>query len=85
MRIQETPTFSFKRKGSSIICFFNNHPLKGAEGKKQWMGFTRNCESELEAELLLDFLNGFHHEMVKHYFTEGYNTKKRKEVNYYLR
>lgn len=84
MKPQDTPSFSFERKGSSIICWFNNHPLKGIEGKKQWMGFTRNCESELEAELLLDFLNQFHGEMVKHFFTDGYNTKKRKEQNYWL-
>lgn len=84
MKPQEIPTFSFERRGKQLICWFNNHPLKGIEGKKQWMGFTRECESELEAELLLDFLNQFHHEMTKHYFTEGYNAKKRKEQNWML-
>lgn len=84
MKPQETPTFSFERKGKHLICWFNNHPLKDSEGKKQWIGFTRECNSDLEAELLLDFIKQFDHEMAKHYFTEGYNAHKRKDKNWYL-
>lgn len=83
MKPQETPTFSFERRGKQLICWFNNHPIKNSEGKNQWMGFTRECTSDLEAELLMDFINTFSHEMAKHYFTEGYEAKKKKQVNYY--
>lgn len=84
MKPQETPSFSFERRGKQLICWFNNHPLKDAEGKKRWIGFTRECESELEATLLKDFVDQFSWEMQKHFFTEGYNAKKRKEQNWML-
>ena len=84
MELKETPYFSFERRGSKLICWFNNHPLLNGEGKKQWLGFTHECDSELEGEFLRDYMSKFEGEIHKHFFTEGYNAKKRKESNYYL-
>lgn len=80
----KTPTFSFQRTGKTIICWFNNHPVKDSEGKEQWMGFTRICESELEAILLHDFLKEFEHLIHKEYFTKGFEAHKKREKNWYL-
>lgn len=84
MTPSETPRFSFDRKDKVVTAWFCPHPLKDNEGKTQHMAFRRECYSELEAALLLDYLQEFQHLIRKHYFTEGYNAKKRKEQNYYL-
>lgn len=84
MAPSETPRFSFQRDGKIITSWFAPHPLKDSEGKTQSLYFRRECNSELEAALLLDYLADFQHLIRAHYFTEGYNAKKKKEQNYYL-
>lgn len=84
MKPQSTPTFSFTREGAKVICWFNNHPQKTSEGKEQWLGFKRECNSELEAILLHDYLKEFEHLIHKEYFTRGFDAHKKREKNYYL-
>lgn len=84
MTYTQTPRFSFSRNGRTIWVSFNNHPLKDAEGKPQDIHFSRQCESELEAKLLCDFMREMEYEMIKHYFTGGFNAHKKREKNYYL-
>jgi len=84
MKPQQTPTFSFIRDGKRITCWFNNHPQKTNEGKEKWLGFSRDCESELEAILLHDYLQDFQHLIHKEYFTRGFDAHKRREKNWYL-
>lgn len=84
MKPSQLPDFHFQRNGSKLIAWFSPHPLKNQEGKIQYISFTHECESELEATLLKDYIDQFNWEMRKHYFTEGYNTKKRKEQNWML-
>lgn len=84
MKPVKTPDFHFERNGNVITAWFSPHPLLSAEGKMQYLSFKRECNSDLEATLLIDYLNQFNFEIKKHFFTEGYNTKKRKEQNWYL-
>lgn len=84
MKPKDTPSFSFQRNCKQVICWFNNHPVKSSEGKDQWMGFTRECNSELEAILLVDYLSEFEHLIHKDYFTRGFDAHKKREKNYYL-
>ena len=84
MSYKETPSFRFSRNGSTIFASFNNHPLKDKEGNKQELHFNMSCNSELEAKLLVDYLSNMNWEMQKYYFTEGFNTHKRREKNFYL-
>lgn len=84
MKPSETPYFSFQRDGKQVSVWFSPHPLKSSEGKTQSLAFRRECNSELEAVLLLDYVQEFQHLIRKHFFTEGYDAKKRKEQNYYL-
>lgn len=84
MKPAQTPDFHFERQGRMIYAYFSPHPLKTNEGKTQNLVFSRECESELEACLLYDYLKEFNWEMRKHHYTEGYNAKKRKEQNWML-
>lgn len=67
MKPSQTPDFSFERDGKRITCWFSP-PLKSQEGKIQYMRFSMDCESELEAALLLDYLKEFNWEMRKNTF-----------------
>ena len=84
MKPKETPTFHFNRRGKIITCWFDQHPVKNSEGKEQWIGFSRECESELEAAFLHDYLCEFQHLIRKEYFTQGFDTHKKKQKNWYL-
>jgi hypothetical protein len=84
MKPETTPSFSFERKDKVIICWFNNHPQKSNEGKQQWLAFKRECNSELEAILLHDYLREFEHLIHKEYFTRGFDAHKKKDKNWYL-
>jgi len=84
MAYKNTPHFWFSRAGKTLWVSFNNHPLKDAEGKDQNIDFSMTCESPLEAHLLREYLSNMEWEMQKHFFTEGYNTHKKREKNYML-
>jgi hypothetical protein len=84
MSFNKTPSFRFSRRGKTVFASFNNHPLKDSEGKEQEFHFHKECASDLEAYMLRDFLFDMEYEMRKHYFTEGFNTHKKKEKNWFL-
>lgn len=82
-KYKQAPAFNFQREGRTVLANFNNNPVKDDQGRDTWFTFRRQCDSELEAVLLLDFLSSMRYEMEKHYFTEGFNTHKKRQKNYY--
>lgn len=84
MTPSQTPNFQFSREGKFITCWFSGNPQKTNEGKEQYLSFKRECNSELEAILLHDYLQDFQHLIIKEYFTQGYEAKKKREQNWYL-
>lgn len=79
----ENPSFSFSKEGTLVYCWFHPSPVK-KDGKTQSIIFKRECDNELEAELLLDYLQKFYWEIKKISFTDGYNSHKKREKNWML-
>jgi len=84
MKPSQTPEFSFERQGKRVIVWVSPSPLKTAEGKVGHLAFIKECETDLEAILLQDYLNDFSWLMQKEFFTRGYDTHKKREKNWML-
>lgn len=84
MKISQTPYFNFSRQGQFIYCWFSPSPLKKDGNIQGLPAFNHECKSEMEAVLLMDYLSDFYRLMKKDFFTEGFNTHKKREKNWML-